>query len=68
MIETILQFSIKKNMNKNILEKIDFIALIIQEHSDNLLITDHLIGWTTQYVNRIDPGITGSVTFYRFQK
>ena len=36
--------------------------------SDNLLITDHLIGWTTQYVNRIDPGIPGSVTFYRFQK
>ncbi len=64
----VLQFSIKKNMNKNILEKIDFIALIIQEHSNNLLITDNLIGWTTQYVNRIDPGIPGSVTFYRFQE
>lgn len=64
----VLQFSIKKNMKRSLLEKIDFIALIIQEHRDNKLITDRLIGWTTKYVNRIDPGIPGSVTFYRFQE
>ena len=64
----VLQFSIKKNTKKNFLDKIDFIALLIQEHSDNHLITDNLVGWNTRYVNRIDPGIPGSVTFYRFKE
>jgi alpha-N-acetylglucosamine transferase len=64
----ILQFSIKKNSKRSFRQKVEFIALLIKEHSDNHLITENLVGWKARYVNRIDPGIPGAVTFPRFKE
>ena len=57
-MSNVMLFSFKKHMeNTAIFHLIDYVAFLIQDYTDNNLITKNLVGWDIRYVPHLEPSL-----------